>query len=158
MNVLFNTVNRINYLITDVPQKLKKYSDEELSHKPAPGKWSKKEILGHLCDSAVNNLGRFIRAQYEPAPFAINSYQQDEWVRVNNYHGMEIKDILELWVILNQRILHVLTNMPEDKLAVEVIHDGAVYTEPIENKTVLWMFEDYLAHMEHHLAQLGIMN
>ena len=31
-------------------------SEEILKKKPSPEKWSKKEILGHLIDSAINNL------------------------------------------------------------------------------------------------------
>jgi hypothetical protein len=158
MNVLFNTVNRINYLITDVPQKLKKYSDEELSHKPAPDKWSKKEILGHLCDSAVNNLGRFIRVQFEPEPFVVTRYQQNDWVRVNHYHDTDINEIIDFWVSINKRINSVVLKIPKDKLEAECDMGDASFRTIGETKSLLWLIEDYLAHMEHHLAQLGIMN
>ncbi|MBL8017837.1 MAG: DinB family protein, partial [Ignavibacteria bacterium] len=69
MNVINNTINRMNFLVLDVPERLSNYKEEQLSAKASPLKWSKKELLGHLCDSAVNNLGRFIRAQFEEEPF-----------------------------------------------------------------------------------------
>ena len=50
--------------IQEVPEKFKQLPAESILKKPAPGKWSKQEILGHLIDSAINNLKRFIDAQY----------------------------------------------------------------------------------------------
>jgi hypothetical protein len=41
--------------------------DEAAQH-PAPGKWSKKQELGHLVDSACNNQQRIVRAQLEKEP------------------------------------------------------------------------------------------
>ena len=43
-------------------------SEDAAARKPAPDKWSKKEILGHLVDSAANNHQRFVRLQLEHAP------------------------------------------------------------------------------------------
>ena len=41
---------------------LRVISDEKAVFKPNPSKWSKKEILGHLIDSACNNQQKFVRA------------------------------------------------------------------------------------------------
>lgn len=154
MNVLFDIINKLESHLVEVPQKLSQIPDTKLSFKPAPNKWSKKEILGHLCDSAVNNLCRFIRAQFEAKPFQITSYQQDDWVRVNNYQQMSIKDIVIFWISVNRRISHVMAKIPEDKLAVIVDHNGTSYADPKGSKNLLWLFADYLAHMEYHLKQI----
>src|ERR1043165_9908871 len=50
----------------NVAERLRQIPDEEASIRPAPGKWSKKEILGHLIDSAANNHQRFLRLQLSP--------------------------------------------------------------------------------------------
>lgn len=34
-------------------ERLLAYSDQEAAARPAPGKWSRKEIIGHLIDSAI---------------------------------------------------------------------------------------------------------
>src|SRR4030095_3411186 len=154
MNVLYNTINKLNQHVNQVPQYILKQTEEQLSYKPRPEKWSKKEILGHLCDSAINNLGRFIRAQFENEPFVVNSYMQDDWVKANYYQEMTTADVVELWSILNKRIIHVASKLPEDKLAVEVDAGGAAYREIEGKKTLLWLIEDYLAHMEYHLNQI----
>lgn len=51
--------------------RFEKFSKEELLSKPAPGKWSKLEILGHLIDSAINNLKRFTEIQFLPQPYKV---------------------------------------------------------------------------------------
>src|SRR6187455_613628 len=118
MNIMNNIINRINYILLVFPERIQMFSEEDLSRKPAPNKWSKKEIIGHLCDSAVNNLSRFIRAQFEDEPFKVIPYAQDEWVELNHYNYMSMKDILRYWVTLNKQIVQIISNIPEDKLAV----------------------------------------
>lgn len=79
------TVQRLNYWVTELQQKLSTLSESEWSERPSPTAWSKKQILGHLCDSAINNLSRFIKVQYEPQPFQLQRYQQNYWVDAQNY-------------------------------------------------------------------------
>jgi hypothetical protein len=158
MSSLNSIINRISYLTGEVPQRLKNFSSSELSYKPAPGKWSKKEILGHLCDSAVNNLSRFIRAQFEPEPFKITPYSQNEWVDLNHYQEMDMKEILEYWILLNRRIGFIISKIPEHKLKAECDFSGNSYRPGNGDKSLQWFIEDYVVHMEHHLQQLGIMN
>src|SRR5688500_5758824 len=90
--------------LTDIPEK-------EFLSKPLPNKWSKIEVLGHLIDSAQNNLRRFICAQYESEPPLI-VYQQDFWVASNQYQQMKKEEVIALWRLLNLRICAVLENMP----------------------------------------------
>ncbi|MCH8286843.1 DinB family protein [candidate division KSB1 bacterium] len=66
-------------LIHDTFESLKNYDESAVSRNPAPGKWSVKEIIGHLIDSAVNNHHRFIRAQREDV-FVFPNYEQAFWV------------------------------------------------------------------------------
>src|SRR5215470_14492664 len=80
------------------------------SFKPSPNKWSKKEILGHLIDSAQNNIRRFIVSQYEERPKIV--YNQDQWVILENYQDYNVPDLISLWYLLNKHICHMLTSMP----------------------------------------------
>src|SRR5689334_15894702 len=118
INVMNNLVNRMNKIINEIPEKVLAIPENFLSHKPAESKWSKKEIIGHLCDSAFNNHSRFVRAQFEPEPFKITRYEQNEWVRLNNYQNTPVKEVLGLWTRLNRQIVNVISNIPEAKLAV----------------------------------------
>lgn len=154
MNILNNTINRLNSLINEVPGKIKQINSDDLSYKKSPGKWSKKEILGHLCDSALNNLSRFVRAQFEEQPFKITPYAQDDWVRVNHYNEMKTVELLNYWVIVNKQIVQIITNIPEEKLAGTIVFGDDAFREDKSEKNLLWLIEDYVVHMEYHLKQV----
>ena len=120
-------------------------SDEEFSAKPLPQKWSKKEVVGHLIDSAQNNLRRFICGQYEQTPSTI-VYDQDFWVHCNNYQQMEKADVITLWTLMNKRIAAVLDNMPEENYSKQ-----SMTSEP---HTLEWLAQDYVRHLKHHINQV----
>jgi hypothetical protein len=78
-----STIETLHQIIADYSQALTLVSEKDFSSKPIPRKWSKKEILGHLVDSAQTNIRRFVVAQYEKDPVII--YKQDNWVSISNY-------------------------------------------------------------------------
>lgn len=139
---LHQTVERFASIIRAI-------SEDDFSVKPLPHKWSKKEVLGHLIDSAQNNLRRFICGQYEKSPPKI-SYEQDFWVSANNYKDAETEDVISLWVLINQRICDVLRTMPE--VNYDLPCDTGKETEQLHS--LHWLAEDYVKHMKHHLNQI----
>ena len=143
-------LQRLSEQLEELPSLLKSFSEEKLLFKPTPGKWSKKEILGHLIDSAINNLKRFTETQFLPQPYKIISYRQDDLVVVNNYQSLPLDHLLDLWKKLNQQIAFVVKNIPEEKLnyPVDPQYDNG------EMRTLGWIICDYVAHLEHHLKQL----
>ena len=145
---------KIEALVTSVQQDIKKYTDEELSRKPKPDKWSKKEILGHLCDSAVNNLGRFINAQFSKEPFEFSGYNQDEWVRLNNYNDLSINEVLDIFTIFNGRIINVVSGIQPDKLKTRCMVGDKGFRENSGEETLQWLIEDYIEHMRYHINQI----
>ena len=68
-------------ILQSAPLRLATISDEIASYQPATGRWSKKEILGHLIDSAANNHQRFVRAQFVQS-LDTPSYEQERWVSI----------------------------------------------------------------------------
>ena len=99
-------LTRLEFLCNIIPAKLKAFSEEVFSHKPAPAKWSKKETTGHLVDSAANNIQRFVRMQYENTPYII--YAQNEWVNLQHHQNKNSAELIQLWELLNRHIIHVL--------------------------------------------------
>lgn len=134
--------------IETIPVKFQELGEAEINHKPFPERWSKKEILGHLVDSAFNNLQRIIRVQYEPEVKIV--YHQNEWVEIQNYQNLSTETVLNLWVSLNQQFIHVVESFPAEKLG-EKIDTGKT---TVELHTAEYLITDYLAHMEHHLNQI----
>ena len=120
---------------------LKDIKEEEYSFKPSPAKWSKKEILGHLIDSAQSNIRRFIVAQYEENPFI--KYNQDKWVSIANYQQWDTPDIINLWYLLNKQVSHILNNTPAN------MYNRTSQTDALH--TIEWLAADYVKHLRHHL-------
>lgn len=144
------SIDRLENHIETFPVKLKKLSSEELLHRQAEGKWSKKEISGHLVDSAVNNLKRFTDAQYAALPYEVVNYQQVALVVVNDYQNLPLDHLLTLWQSLNRQIIYVVRNIDDEKLNYPV----ALPYENCDLKTLGWIIIDYVAHMEHHFRQI----
>lgn len=144
------SMDRLENYIHDFPVKMKKLSPVELLHRRAEGKWSKKEILGHLIDSAINNLKRFTDAQHSPLPYEVVNYQQVDLVMINDYQNLPLDHLLILWQSLNRQIVFVVRNIDEEKLnyAVDPGYESG------ELKTLGWIIVDYVAHMEHHFRQV----
>lgn len=143
-------MQQLGTYIETFPGKLKNLASRELLKRPAEGKWSKQEILGHLIDSAINNLQRFTEIQFLPQPYTVISYRQNELVIVNNYQDLPLDHLLDLWQALNRQIMLVVKNIPFEKLDYPV---DPQY-ENKELKTLSWIICDYVAHMEHHFRQI----
>jgi len=143
-------LSRLRNHINDIGVIFQGYSREELLYKSAPGKWSKQEILGHLIDSAINNLKRFTEIQFLPQPYKVISYRQNELVAINHYQDLPVTHLLDLWKALNQQISYVVQNIPPEKLdyPVDPQYDNG------EMKSLGWIICDYVAHLEHHLSQV----
>ena len=124
------------------------FTEAELTFKPAAGKWSKKEIIGHLVDSAQNNIRRFIVTQYETDPHVV--YAQNEWVSIQNYQQYDSKELITLWQLINKHIVVILKNMPAEKLQL-LCNTGNTAKEL---HTIEFLAKDYITHQLHHLKQI----
>jgi mannose-6-phosphate isomerase-like protein (cupin superfamily) len=146
---------RLQRIVAEVPEKINQFSVEEMTKRPAPDKWSKKEIIGHLCDSALHNWQRFTTAQNIEEPLKMSPYPQVELVRLNNYQNLPTGQLISLWANLNTQIIATVKNIPEEKLSHPIhMPEGALEYADENSGTLRWLIEDYLVHLEHHLRQI----
>jgi hypothetical protein len=139
-----NTAQKLLEIIERYTPLLYQISEETFAAKPQPNKWSKKEILGHLIDSAQNNARRFVAGQYEDKPHIV--YKQDFWVSAANYQAYDTKDLIALWSLFNKHIFVLLKNLPESA------GERLCLTEA--EHSIWWLAEDYIRHLKHHLHQV----
>jgi hypothetical protein len=111
------------------------------------GKWQKREILGHLIDSAYNNHQRFVRAPRSDGPFVGPGYEQDHWVGAGGYRTRDWNELVDLWAAANRHLAHAMEAVPAGKL-------GTPCTIGEDEGTLEWWMRDYIRHMRHHLAQI----
>jgi hypothetical protein len=133
-------------------------SEAESAQRPAPGKWSPREIVGHLIDSASNNHQRFVRAQLQDE-LAFPGYEQDAWVRVQQYQQAPWTELVSLWRAFNLHLAWVMAAVPEPvRLRAHHRHNLdkiAWQTVPAEEPATLdYFMSDYVRHLEHHLRQI----
>lgn len=142
-------VDELNTVVNAVAEKLAGISDAEFASKPVPNKWSKKEVLGHLIDSAHSNLRRFMVGQYESSPPHI-IYEQELWVAANDYQHESRENLITLWRLMNQRIAIVLTTMPKQKYS-NLCNTGK---GEVSMRALDWLAADYVKHLKHHVNQI----
>jgi hypothetical protein len=140
------SIQRLQYLLEHIPALLTNIREEEFSFKPSPEKWSKKEILGHLIDSAANNHQRFIRVQFEELPTI--RYNQNEWNALSHYNEKNSTELIQFWILYNQHLVHIIQQMPDENLK-RMCNSGEPGPVNLE-----WLVDDYVKHMEHHLRQI----
>ena len=142
-----NSLKEFESLLSMALPLLHSISESESSIRPASDKWSKKEILGHLIDSASNNHQRFVRAQLS-SEIRLPEYEQDRWVRAQSYQTESWENIVELWKSFNLHLLHVAAKIPVDKM------DSLCFIGEGEPVTLEFLFSGYVQHVKHHLQQI----
>jgi DinB superfamily len=142
-------VTELREIAETFARRIAEIPEAEFSAKPLPSKWSKKEVLGHLIDSAENNLRRFICGQYELPPSKIR-YEQDFWVNVNDYKNSPSVEVVANWKLVNLKICRVLSSMPKANYSKQC---DTGKTEP-KLYTLEWLAIDYVKHLKHHLNQI----
>jgi hypothetical protein len=142
--------NGIRKTVEDFDGRFENLEETKASQKSRTDKWSRKEILGHLIDSAVNNHQRFVRAQYLKA-VDLPSYEQMEWVNIQKYGQRTWKELLIFWKSYNLHLAHIIDHMPAKYLEVTCTIGS---NEPT---TIGYIMVDYLGHIQHHLRQIEEM-
>jgi DinB superfamily len=141
-------IKQLEDILAAYTSRLQSIPEKDFAIKLSAEKWSKKEILGHLVDSAQNNIQRFVRAGYENRPHVV--YDQDVWVAAQGYQNYPTAALIMLWQLLNKHICTILNNMQPDiysRLCDTGRDEETLYT-------VEFLAKDYIVHLVHHLKQI----
>lgn len=138
----------LNKIVSEALLNFQLISEEEWELKPSPNKWSKKEILGHLCDSAFTNIRRFVITQYTLNETIV--YNQDQWVKAQNYQNIPTSEISNLWVVLNRQLVHIVENLSAEDLLKTCDTLSSDSLKP----TLDFLAKDYITHLNHHLEAI----
>jgi hypothetical protein len=147
---------RLRAAVSAAARDLLAISDADSARRPAPGKWSPREIVGHLVDSALHNHGRFVGALLQD-DLVFPGYAQDAWVEAQRYGEAPWGELVALWVALNGHVARVIEVAPDEARdrprARHNLHEIAFRPAP-DTATLGWLMDDYVAHLEHHLRQV----
>jgi hypothetical protein len=144
--------------IEDASARLLSITETESEARRSTGKWSAKEILGHLIDSAANNHPRFVTAQFKN-DLIFSGYDQEAWVTTQRYQQASWPALITLWKSYNIHLLHVVSLIPPQILTrTRTEHNldqiALVPVSRYEPTTLEYLIRDYVGHIKHHLRQI----
>jgi hypothetical protein len=144
--------------VEEASARLLSLTEDESRAPLAEGKWSAKETLGHLIDSASNNHQRFVRAQLKE-DLVFEGYEQEAWVRAQVYREEPWPLVVNLWKFYNLHLAHVCRHAPEsERLRARREHNlheiGWAPVEREEPATLEHLMRDYVGHLKNHLRQI----
>ena len=158
---MLDYVDDLRATVTREARALAALPDEIARRRPAPGKWSAKEIVGHLVDSAANNHQRFVRAQFQD-DLIFSGYAQDRWVTLQRYQDAPWEPLVAFWREYNLHLARVMDAVPDAtrlrEHARHNLHELAWRTVPQDKPATLdYFMRDYVAHLHHHLRQIAAL-
>ncbi len=142
-----DAAQRLIEIVRSVHPRLESLAEEDAGKKPYEAKWSRKEILGHLIDSASNNHQRIVRMQEVPDLGSFR-YTQDHWVKSQQYQTESWADLVELWYWYNVHLAKIMNHIAP--AAMDHVCDVG-YPKQV---TLRYLLDDYVDHLEHHLGQI----
>lgn len=148
ISTMLATAAQLLHDIRQARSRLLALSETEAAERLGPGKWSPKEIIGHLVDSATNNHQRFVRAQQGLTDLLAYRYAQEFWVKTQDYQAADWPQLVSLWYAYNTHLAHVIARIQPEFLDTPLLAWG---DEPV---TLRFVAEDYVRHLQHHLKQI----
>jgi hypothetical protein len=142
-----DVAQELRRVVDEASGRLARMSPGEVASKATPDSWSKKEILGHLIDSAANNHQRFVRACYGAAA-DFPPYRQNDWVRIQRYNESDWETLVALWSAYNRHLSDLIERIPPEAKSSPC---GIGKEEPV---TLEFLVRDYLRHLRHHVDKL----
>ncbi len=144
--------------IAQASERLLEISEAQSAVPRSEDKWSPKQIIGHLIDSASNNHGRLVRAQFTD-DLLFPGYEQEGWVRASDYQGRDWNELVQLWQLYNRHLAHLMSRVPaETRLKPRYKHNlHQIASENLredEPVTLDWFMRDYVDHLKKHLQQI----
>lgn len=152
-------IDNFKNIVCDAASRLSTISEEAAAKPIAPGKWSPKEIMGHLIDSASNNHQRFVRAQFTD-DLVFDGYDQEHWVTSQNYNLEPWDQLINLWKFYNLHLVHVMDQTPtetRDQIRTDHNLDQIAFrVVDVKSPTSLsYLMRDYIEHLKNHLDQIS---
>lgn len=151
-------LNEFKQTIESAEKKLLAIPEAQSEVRLGPEKWSAKELLGHLIDSAANNHHRFVLAQLSD-DLVFPRYEQDKWVQTQKYQQESWPLLIQLWKAYNLHLLHVMATAPDEVLRKRRSNHNLyeIAWRPVEKCVPIslkYLMRDYLYHLQHHLKQM----
>jgi hypothetical protein len=151
-------VNELREAVEKATPLLLAISNNASAQGPEPGKWSPREIVGHLIDSAANNHRRFVLGQFQ-TDLVFPGYAGEDWVKAQRYNEAPWEELVKLWGSYNLQLSRVMEAAPEAVRTKEHLRHNLheIAWQPVaegEATTLDYLMNDYVGHLKNHLKQI----
>jgi DinB superfamily len=127
---------------------LSSVSDEQANARPAPGEWSVKEVIGHVCDTERILAYRALRiARGDVRP--LTGFEQDDYVRGTDFNARSLADLVEEFSL--QRRANLLCFRPLND--AETARRGTASNNPFSVRALIYVLG---GHVIHHMESLKV--
>jgi DinB superfamily len=144
--------------VAQIADRLFEFTDEQMGKPRKVDCWSRKEILGHLIDSASVNHQRIMESQISGS-LVFEGYDHERWVELQGYQEMDWEEIVTTWCALNMQLCTIVDRIEPDVLGKQ--HEQHSYDRTAfrslnadQPSTLGYLIEDYFAHLQYHLDQI----
>ncbi len=152
MNLFSQNNERMRSLLRSWEPRLAALPEDVIAGRTNRQQRNIRQIVGHMADSASNNIHRIVHLQYQPSPLMFPDYanlgNNDRWIAIQNYNDENWSDLVQWWKYATLHVIHVMENINQDKL------DNVWLNALGEPVTLREMALDYLRHFELHLGEI----
>jgi hypothetical protein len=115
-------------------------------HRYAPGKWSVREVVGHLCDAERIFAYRLLRiARGDETPLA--GFDENTYVPAGSFDTRELNALIKEWMATRDSTIALVRGLPADGWTRRGVANG-------KTATAASLAYIILGHVEHHLRIL----
>ena len=127
----------------EVLERFRGITPEAASHRYAPGKWTVREVLGHVVDTErVFQLRALWFARGDGAP--LPAFDENAWAAVSNADSLPVDRLLEEYAAARNATLALYGNLDAEALE----RTGTASGHSFQVGALAWFL---LAHERHHL-------
>jgi hypothetical protein len=128
-------------------EKLRGLPEDKSNYRYADGKWSVKELIGHVSDAERVFSYRLTRiARGDKTPLA--GFDENAWARTAPHAHRKIGDVVDEMIAVRRSTLALIQSL--DQPALDNI--GVANNNPVSARAVCWIMA---GHCRHHLDILG---
>jgi len=129
-------------------KKMRALSETQALHRYAPGKWSVKEVLGHMCDGErvfSYRALRCARADRTPMP----GFEENEWVPASKSDRRPIGEILDELTTIRTGTVMLFHSLDPEMLALR----GIANDQTISARALAWIIAGHTLHHQKGLRE-----
>ena len=128
-------------------EKLKPMPEDKANHAYADGKWSVKEVIGHLADGErvfSYRLTRIARGDQTPLP----GFEENDWAKAAPHRRRPMADVVNELLAVRRSTLALVGSLDETSIA----NRGVANNNPVTARAICWIIA---GHTKHHLDILS---